>query len=255
MIFLSKHGQDDFINMFAHGCGYQPTNLDDFVYEASNDPVVLRGILKYKIMQRCLSNGRDFYYMDTGYFGNSGWKYWHRIVQNNLQHDNIISRPADRWQQHGIKFKPWRRSGKNILIALPDDKPCRYYGIDRQQWIADTVGLIKKHTDRPIVLRERAPRREDRQTDSFQQALQRDVFAVVTFNSVAAVESVFAGIPAFTLAPTHAASPVTLQDLSKIETPFYADSDLLHDWACHLAYGQFHVSELKDGTAMKILQS
>jgi hypothetical protein len=81
------------------------------------------------------------------------------------------------------------------------------------------------------------------------------VFALVTFNSVAAIESVFAGIPAFTLAPTNAASPVCLQDLSQIESPYYADSDKLYAWACHLAYGQFHIDELESGQAQRMLEN
>jgi hypothetical protein len=87
-----------------------------------------------------------------------------------------------------------------------------------------------------------------------QQALDQDVFALVTFNSVAAVESIFHGIPAFTLAPANAASPVALQDLGLIESPYYADSDKLYAWACHLAYGQFHVSELRNGRAKIMLE-
>jgi hypothetical protein len=62
------------------------------------------------------------------------------------------------------------------------------------------------------------------------------------------------GIPAFTLV-TNAASPVALQDLSKIETPYYPTMDERYAWASHLAYGQFHVSELKDGSALRILGS
>jgi hypothetical protein len=52
------------------------------------------------------------------------------------------------------------------------------------------------------------------------------------------------------MAPANAASPVALQDLSKIETPYYADKDKLHAWACHLSYGQFHITELKSGQAL-----
>jgi hypothetical protein len=116
------------------------------------------------------------------------------------------------------------------------------------------VAKIKQHTDRPVVLRERAPRRQDRiATNTLQQALDQDVFALVTFNSVAAIESIFHGIPAFTLAPANAASPVALQDLAKINEPYYADQDKLYAWACHLAYGQVHVNEMKNGSAIRIM--
>jgi hypothetical protein len=200
--------------------------------------------------------------MDTGYFGNektdsnpNGWKNWHRIVKNDLQHGEIISRPDDRFRHFNKKFNPWKKSGSSILIAAPDDKPCRFYGIDKEQWINDTVSKIKEHTDRPIIIRERAPKRIDRiSTDTLQQALDNDVFALVTFNSVAAVEAIFYGIPAFTLAPANAASPVALQDLTKIDTPYYPDNDKLYAWACHLSYGQFHISELKTGKAKNLLE-
>ena len=66
MIFLSKDGKDPYINMFAQGCGYKITDTNNFNYEDSKDPIVLRGILKKKIMHRCLEDGRTFYYMDTG---------------------------------------------------------------------------------------------------------------------------------------------------------------------------------------------
>jgi hypothetical protein len=262
MIFLSKDGQDDYINMFAQGCGATSVSTNDFVYESSNDPIVLRGILKHKIMKQCWQDGRDFYYVDTGYFGNektksnpNGWKYWHRIVKNNLQHGEIVDRPDDRFRKFNKKFQPWKKSGRTILVAAPDEKPCKFYGTTQEQWIENTVAEIKKHTDRPIEVRQRAPKRIDRiSTNTLQQALDDDVFSLVTFNSVAAIESIFHGIPAFTLAPANAASPVALQDLSQIENPYYADQDKLYAWACHLAYGQFHVSELKNGSALSMLK-
>jgi hypothetical protein len=116
------------------------------------------------------------------------------------------------------------------------------------------VATIKQYTDRPVEVRERAAKRIDRiANDTLQNALDNDVFALVTYNSVAAIESIFHGIPAFTMAPSNAASPVALQDLSQIATPYYADSDKLYAWACHLSYGQFHINELKDGSAWRIL--
>ncbi len=263
MIFLSKDGQDEYINMFAKGCKTKITSTDDFVYENSQDPIILRGILKKKWIHQCWQDKRDFYYMDTGYFGNertssnpNGWKYWHRIVKNNLQHTDIQSRPDDRFKQFNKQFQPWKKGGRKILIAKPDEKPCRFYGIDLEKWVEETINTIKQHTDRPVVVRERAPKRIDRiVTSTLQEALDDDVFALVTFNSVAAVESVFHGIPVFTLAPANAAAPMGLQDLSLIEKPRYPDQDELYRWGCHLAYGQFHTDELKSGKALKILLS
>ncbi len=262
-VFLSKDGTDEYIEKLAKSCGGKITSTDDFVYEDSNQPIVLRGILKHKIMKRCWEEGRDFYYMDTGYFGNeatpsnpNGYKMWHRIVKNNLQHDEIITRPGDRWDKFRRSFTPWKKTGSKILIALPDEKPCKFYDIDLEKWTQETIDTIKKHTDRPIELRQRAPKRIDRTvSNTLKQALDNDVFALVTFNSNAATEAVMYGIPTFTLAPCNAAKPVTLQDLSQIETPYYPDSDKLYAWASHLAYGQFHNNELISGDALRMLQT
>ena len=262
MIFLSKDGNDDFINQFAKGCNSKSISTDQFDYNSSTDPIVLRGILKHKIMKQCWKDGRTFYYMDTGYFGNertvrnpNGWKYWHRIVKNDLQHGEIITRPDDRFRQFNKKFTPWKKDGRKILVAAPDEKPCKFYGITKDQWVADTVEKIKEYTDRPVEVRERAAKRIDRiANDTLQNALDNDVFALVTFNSVAAIESIFYGIPAFTMAPANAASPVALQDLSKINEPYYPSNDKLYAWGCHLAYGQFHTSEMASGQAKELLE-
>ena len=262
MIFLSKDNKDPYINMFAQGCNTRTTSTDDFNYNDSTDSIVLRGILKKKWMHQCWEDKRNFYYMDTGYFGNertdsnpNGWKYWHRIVKNNLQHGEIVPRKDDRFKHFNKTFQPWKKDGRKILVAKPDEKPMRFYDYDLDIWLEHTVNEIKKYTDRPVVVRERAPKRLDRTVnDTLEQALNDDVFALVTFNSVAATEAVFHGIPAFTLAPANAASPVSLQDLSKINEPYYPDQDKLYAWACHLSYGQFHNSELRNGKAMEMLQ-
>lgn len=246
--------------MLAKGAHKAPTDSDEFAYNHSSDPIILRGILKHKIMKRCLADNRDFYYMDTGYFGNevsdsnpNGWKKYHRIVKNNLQHTDIVARPDDRWLAHNRSIPAWKKTGRKILVTPPGEKPAKFYGIDPAQWIDTVVNTIHQHTDRPVEIRSKPANRQSRvQTNTFEQALADDVFAVVTFNSIAAVESVLHGIPVFTLAP-NAAEPVACQDLTQIENPYYADEDKLYAWACHLAYGQFHVTELRNGTAMKIL--
>lgn len=259
-IFLSKDGQDEYINMLSQSVGAQITATQHFNYAASDRPIVLRGILKHKIMHQCWQDHRDFYYVDSGYFGNQlgsnnvrGIKLWHRIVRNDLQHRDIQPRPADRLERLGVQFHP-RRYGARIIVAAPDEKPCRFYGIDRQQWITDTVTTLKAYTDRPIIVRQRDPSRLNRVIeDPLSRVLEDDVHALVTFNSAAAIESILTGVPAFVMSPTHAAAPVANRDLSQIESPHWPDADKIHAWACYLAYGQFHVRELRDGTAMRIV--
>ena len=254
MIFLSKNGQDRYINDFARGCNAIPTDTNDFRYDDGSDSIVLRGIMKHKIMKQCWQDNRTFYYMDTGYFGNEGtWKFWHRIVKNDLQHSYVVPRPDDRFKQFKKPIHKWKKSGSTILIAAPDEKPCKFYGVDKDEWIEETVATIRKRTDRPVVVRDRAKQRTERMTNTLEQALDNDVFALVTFNSVAATEAVFYGIPVFTLAP-NAAAPMGLQDLRNIETPYYPTDDERYEWACHLAYGQFHITELKDGSALQKLK-
>jgi len=264
-VFLSKGGEDEYINMLAASAKIHPTDSDyfDYHYDVSVDrnQLVLRGILKHKIMKQCQEDGNNFYYMDSGYVGNNvgnlnsqGSKKYHRIVLNDLQHRVIRPRPSDRWDRLGVEIHP-RRTGHRIIVAAPDEKPCKFYGIDQQQWIQDTVAEIQRHTDRPVEVRERAARRSDRVLkEPLSQVLAQDVHAVVTFNSVAAVESILAGVPAFVLSPSHVAEPVANRDLSQMDTPFYPDPDLLMAWCHSMAYGQYHVRELQNGTAFKMMQ-
>ena len=264
-IFLSKGGEDEYINMLAASAKMTPMDSEHFDYHydvaVDHNQLVLRGILKHKIMKQCIEDGNNFYYMDSGYVGNNvgnsnsqGIKRYHRIVLNDLQHTVIRPRPSNRWDLLGVKIHP-RRTGRRIIVAAPDEKPCKYYGIDQQQWIRDTVTEINKHTTRPVEIRERAPKRIDRViNEPLSQVLTQDVHALVTFNSVAAVESILAGVPAFVMAPSHVATPVANTDLTKIDNPFYPDNDLLMAWCHSMAYGQYHVRELKNGTAFKMMQ-
>jgi hypothetical protein len=253
MICLSKNLTDEYVNMFAQGAGL---SVQDYSSEYSNKTILIRSMGKRKLIHNCWKNNQTFYYMDSGYVGNyksktnpQGWKVWHRIVKNDVQHNEIINRPDNRWKQLNYPIES-RKQGRHILLVTPSEKPCKFYGIDKDNWVKETVATIKKYTDRPIIVRDKQPR---------QQRITRTIFedlinchALVTYQSIAAVESVLFGVPAFTLAPT-AADPVCDKDLSLIEHPTLQDKDKIYKWACHLAYGQFHNDEMKNGSAYRQL--
>lgn len=256
--FLSKNCSDEYIGLMAQAAGGTVTDTDDFEFERSREPIVLRGILKHKIIKRCWQAQRDFYYVDTGYFDHflgqrqgRTQKLYHRIVRNNLQHTKIETRPPDRWQRLGIELSA-RRHGSTIVVAAPDDKPCKFYGIDRDQWTQQVCAEIKQHSDRPIVVRDRSASRDQRTVqDPLIKVLTQDVHAVVTFNSVAAIESILMGVPAFVLCPTHAAGPVANTNLARIDDPVWPTRDLLEHWVAWLAYRQWHVRDVANGVALR----
>lgn len=254
MICLSKNKSDEYVNMFARGAALP---IQDYDSDFGNRPIMIRSMAKRKLIKWCRDNQHTFYYMDSGYVGNykssanpQGWKVWHRIVKNDVQHNEIIERPDDRWKRLNYTIEN-RKQGTHILLVTPSEKPCKFYGIDRDLWVNDTVAKIKEYTDRPIIIRNKAPRPE-RVTNTIFDDLQ-DCHALVTYQSIAAIESVLFGVPAFTLALT-AADPVCDKDLSLIENPTVQDKDKIHKWAHHLAYGQFRIDEFKNGNAYRILR-
>jgi hypothetical protein len=257
MICLSKNLKDEFINAFAKGANLPVQKEYD---QTNTDTVIFRSIVKKDLINYRLSNNLPFYYMDSGYFGNyrsdrnpEAKKLWHRIVYNGLQHDKIIERPDDRWKRIGLKVKkPIKRKGSAVLLALPSPKPCKFYDIDLDKWTADTIAEIKKHTDREIIVREKPKLRADRVNNSIYEDFAQ-AHVLVTYNSIAAVESIIHGIPAITLAPT-AADPVCDKDISKVENPTIQHIDKLTAWAHHLAYGQYHYQELESGHAYRMLK-
>ena len=215
-------------------------------------PIALRSIAKRKIMQECLAQNRDFYYIDTGYFGNGKLKDYHRVTLNAMQWlGPIEDRPADRLERTRVKPRPIT-PGSKILIAPPSHKAMSYWGLDPDQWVEETVAAIKQHTDRPIEIRMKQPREIRARVDTMEMALRNDVHALVTFNSIAAVEALIYGKPVFTMGP-NAAGPLANKDLAKIDEPFCPDLDEVYALLRCLSYHQFTVQEMTSGYAWAVL--
>ena len=227
-------------------------------------PLLVRGIASGDLIRQQLSKGKDCYFIETGYLGNyisdlnpGARKLYHRIVKNAMQEEQIFDVPDDRWkklieQDQKLNWKGWKKQGSKILLVAPSEKPCEFYGINKEEWIANTINELKTYTDREIVIREKVRRGSRSRANTIYDALDEDIFALVTYNSIAAVESIAYGIPAFALAPT-AAKKLALSDLSKIETPYYPDEGLVYKWCSSIAYGQFRLDEIVSGYAWQIV--
>lgn len=226
----------------------------------TTSPVIFRSMTQRKTVQLCEKQNRPYYYIDTGYIGNlEKRKDWHRVVPNGMQHSKpIYNLPDNRFNDIAegkdyLPFKKWKKDGKAILVVTPSDKPCMFYGIDRKKWVTETIHLIKNNTDRPIIIRDKGLRKDRvRENSIYHQFVNDNIFAVVTYNSIAATEAIGFGIPCFTLAP-NAADEFCKKDLSEIESPLYSDEEKVIKWQHWLGYCQYTPAEMVDGTAMNLI--
>jgi hypothetical protein len=242
---------DPILQSFTIGAGGQITTWSKS--EQSMTPVILRGITKRKEMRACKEAGRDFYYIDTGYFGNGKKKTFHRVTRNDVQNFGpIIDRPRDRLAATGFQPRKFYR-GSKILVAPPSQKLLNLYDIDLEQWLDNVLYQMRGRTDREIIVRRKPGRTARTSDDSMAHALEQDIHCLVTFSSIAAGEALLNGKPAITLGP-NAAAALCSQTLDDINEPYVPTLDEVERWAAHISYCQFTEAEMRDGTAWRILQ-
>jgi hypothetical protein len=251
---LVANVEDGFVRTFAQGI--YGCNLDNI-----NGTFIIRGVGggSQKQYQKCWCTGKSFYAIDTGYFGNSKHKTWHRITHNALQNmDEFVERPVDRlefilkstWKEIYKKFSP----GKKILICPPSNKIMSLFNQGTaNEWTDSVVEQLKKLTSRPIEIRMKPSRFDRVTTKTMEQALANDVHCLITYNSIAATEALMCGKLAISLGP-NAASSICETKLENIDDPRMPTKDEMYAFLTHLSYAQFTQPEMEDGTAWRMIQ-
>lgn len=138
-----------------------------------------------------------------------------------------------------ISLKPWT-TGKFILLCCQRDGGWSMDGQSLMPWLVKTIMQIKKHTDRPVLVRFHPG---DRHTNSHKQSLHKygleNVYissnksiiqdlelahAVVNYNSSPAIAAAIEGVPIFVLDPARSqAKDIANIDISKLENPALFD--------------------------------
>ena len=177
----------------------------------------------------------------------------------------------ERVQKLGLKLKPWKKIGDNIIICGQhgDSEQWRYMP-PMTEWILSIIDELKKYTDRKIIIRPHPrykvtpkykyknvlianPRQINGSYDNFnfEETLERS-WAVVSYSSNPANCAVMEGTPVF-VGSSSLAYPVghDINDLSKIEEPIYPDRT---QWLNNLSYTEWSVEELASGLPWKRLK-
>ena len=168
---------------------------------------------------------QTYWFTDTRYFGrfdNNNLKsdnhYW-RICKNRIHVPFIKECKADRFEKFGMKVKAPNFEGKNILICPSSDGIHNYLG--RPNWLNETIAEIKKHTDRPIKVREKPRGRGTSGPSEAKIPLSeelKDAWVCVTSCSISAVEAQCMGIPTICDVKSFA-DPVSANHFADIENP------------------------------------
>jgi lipopolysaccharide biosynthesis glycosyltransferase len=254
----NERGYDRIAHKFALGSGGRLINQMQLETIDITVPVIVRGNSKSKVraINTCIERGLIWYNIDTGYLGNGQLKHYHRISKGHYQNlEPIVDRPSDRLENIKFKIHKKKKGGQKILLCPPSQKVMSIYNLTVEEWLDSTIKEIKKHSKREIVVRVKDQNRKSRVVnDPITVAFDNNIYCVITYNSIAALEAVMYGLPAFTLGP-NAAEPLCNTDLSKIESPYFPDAEEVEKTLRHLSYCQFTEAEFKDGTAWRIINA
>lgn len=240
-----------------------------------------------KLRRRVSENtaNRHTIIIDSNLFNYTGQKQhqYHRysmdgVFPNTGNYFNNEVNPA-RWQQiqreYNISLKDWRSRGTNILVCLQRNGGWSMSGMGVVEWLLKTVKRIRKHTDRPIVVR---PHPGDKKASiyltaafeadkrlhnsnnvhlSTQSSILDDfnnTWAVVTYNSSPGVAAAIEGLPVFVTDPfpnRSQAFPVANELLSTIENPTFFERE---PWIEKICMSHWKFEELTNGNAWALMR-
>lgn len=183
--------------------------------------------------------GKPFIFADHAYFQRGhGPNGNYRVIYSDI-HQRTVKPWVTTHKTYRYNSKPWRALGKHILLFPPSDTIRKTFKAG--DWEAGIIAGLKHHTNRPVKIKAK-------HMGALRPFLQ-DAWAVIGYGTVASVEAVNHGYPAF-CGPHCPATAVGLTDLSQIEKPVLPDREA---WWNTLTWSQFSMEEIGKGLCYESL--
>jgi len=164
-------------------------------------------------------------------------------------------------RDYNMDLKPWRTQGSHILITLQRPLGWSMRGVDLMKWLKRTLGKVREHTDRPIVLRWhpgdwKAYPNYKPTLDKFGVTVSpqdrhitqdlRNCWALICHNSTPSAVAPIEGIPAFiTDDPAYSqGGDIANTDFSLLENPNLPDRE---QWIRKLAQCHWSFEDVRSG--------
>ena len=161
-----------------------------------------------------------------------------------------VSDDAGKLKKLGAKAKKLLSKKKIYIIGqVPSDSTLR--GVDYDGFVRDALGVAgKKGVFRKHPKSDYVPRVDCEINDGDVGDVIDNALCVVTMTSTLAVEAVIYGVPVVAMDPRSMAYAVAGHSLEDMKNPVMPERA---EWLLWLAYTQYGLDELADGTAWKIL--
>lgn len=194
---------------------------------------------------------------------------WHRYSLNSVYPASGIyifgELDKTKWDVysnfHDVTVKPYRTTGDHVLIFCQRPKGWNLFGNDQERWLDKTITKIRKHSDRPIVVRMHPgdgsrfaqieilkKRYGDMITISDNPHILQDLkncWCTVGYNSTPNVVSLIEGIPSIITDPFHSwSNGISGTMLNTIENPIMPDRE---EWLHTIANIHWSNDEVKSG--------
>lgn len=242
-----KGGAREILEAFAAGSGAEITT--DLTLRPDR-LAVLYGVdpVTEPLYRKMVSGGHPHCYIDNGYF-RSKWNGggYYRVTRDRPQDGGGGQSDGTRWAALGLQIKPWRKTGSHVLVVCQSDYWYQRHGlVSAAFWVDQVMADLRKHTKRPVVVRNAAGKKKDQ---SIAEAFEA-CWGVVVHSSNVAVDALLEGIPVFC---GHPCAAYTLSgSVQQLESPVYP-----HDrerWTRVLADNQWSLDEFRNGTCWRHLQ-
>lgn len=242
-VYLTGHIHSETVGRaFAQGARAQAVGMP---MRLMAGPSAFYGILRGcgPLIHQAIAEGREWYFIDNGYFGASHYDGYYRVTRNAYQHTGVGKPDWQRWDDLGIEVRPWRKRGEFIVVCPPGEAYCAHHRMDPTGWLANTLRVIDEHSKRPVLVRVKGAKVP--LADDLEHA-----HALVTHASNAAVKALLQGVPVFCTG-TCAAAVMGLSDLRQVDAPRRPEGR--EAWAAVLAGQQWTLDEFERGIAWNSL--
>lgn len=257
-VYLSGNPEHDrVLKAFAEGCDAKLRMVEEY---QPSDVAVVFGVYKKlvplsqhrgKVIAKQKEHGLETVILETGYINRGAGELNHYAAGlgglNGRADFRNRGMPPDR---RLVDLKPYKQ-GQKIIVCGQVPWDASVQDTVHEEWLDKTVHALQLHTDRPIVFRPH-PKCQLPPIDGTEYSTKllledlKNAWAVVTFNSNAAVESLIEGVPVFAFDKGSMVWDVCNKKLGKIEEPELFDRE---QWLNDISYTQWTPQEMREGKA------